>query len=91
MDEISIFGLGLILLYVLYLQYTNKVRTYFTNSVHIEPFKTSKTKKQINSLKKNISLLKANIVDLASVAKHNTLNICRMKKSIEEVDFHGDD
>ena len=46
------------------------------------------TQRMIMQLNEQLNLLRANIVDLAAVAKHNTLNVCKISKSMAEVDFH---
>lgn len=89
MDNRTFYGMLLIILYLLYLKFHNSdtLQNLFQFN-NIEPFKTPSTFKTIMQLNRKLNLLKANIVDLAAVAKHNTLNVCRISKSIAEVDFH---
>ena len=89
MDNRTFYGMLLIILYLLYLKYHNSdILQNLLQFNNIEPFRTSYKFRMIMQLNRKLNLLKANIVDLAAVAKHNTLNVCRMTKSIAEADFH---
>ena len=57
-------------------------------SVSLSDHVDARIDEEINKLNKSVNLLRGNIVDLASVAKHNTLNVCKITKSMAEVDFH---
>lgn len=90
MNNKTFYSILLIIIYILYIKYSNIVK------INIETFLPSKKiyekiiKKEINKLNKSVKNLRSNIIDLASVAEHNTLNICRIEKSIEEASFHAD-
>ena len=88
MDNRTFYGILLIILYLLYLKYhNNDIVQNLLQFNNIETFRTSRTQKEINKLNKSVNLLRGNIVDLAAVAKHNTLNVCKITKSIEEVNL----
>ena len=89
MNNRTFYSILLIILYLLYLKYHNSdTLQNLLQFNNIEPFRTSSTQSEINKLYKSLNLLKANIIDLASVAKHNTLNVCKITKSMAELDFH---
>ena len=89
MDNRTFYGLLLIILYLLYLKYHNSdIVQNLLQFNNIETFRTSRTQRAIFNLNKSVNLLRGNIVDLASVAKHNTLNVCKITKSMAELDFH---
>ena len=88
MDNRTFYGILLIILYLLYLKYHNSdIVQNLLQFNNIEPFRTSSTQSEIYKLYKSLNLLKANIVDLASVAKHNTLNVCKINKSMAEMEL----
>ena len=85
MDSKTFYGFLLIIMGLLYIKYYDTIHEKIWMR---ETFRTSKTQKKLNKINKTLRLLRANIVDLASIAKHNTSNICRISKSIAEVEFH---
>lgn len=89
MDNRTFYGLLLIILYLLYLKYHNSdILQNLLQFNNIETFRTSRIQRDINKLNKSVNLLRSNIIDLASVAKHNTLNVCKITKSMAELEFH---
>ena len=84
---IILYNILLILLYIFYLKYHN-------TSIFKDLFKSKETfkntKDEIAELTNSVKLLRENIIDLASVAKHNTMNVCKINKSIEEVKYHSE-
>ena len=84
MDTRQTYGLLLILLFMLYLT------TPFTFKKDKEPF-VSDTKrinlvaKDIDNIKLDMIRATKDILDLASISKHNILRICKMNKTMTEM------
>jgi hypothetical protein len=84
MDTKQTYGLLLILLFMLYLI---KPFTFKTDK---EPFATDTQRlksiqKDINKINNDMITASKDIVNLASVSKHNILRICKLNKTMTEV------
>ena len=80
----TLYSILLIAIYILYIKYHNS--DCVKNIINIEPFKSSKNK-ELGKINNSLNLLRENIVDLASIAKHNTTNICKIKKNMGKTPF----
>tara|TARA_Y100000310_G_C20535844_1_gene740801 strand:- start:361 stop:591 length:231 start_codon:yes stop_codon:yes gene_type:complete len=71
-----------LLLVLLYLLYINTIENR-------EHFATSSKQTKINNINASVRTLSANIKDLASISKHNTTQICKIRKAMEQAKFSG--
>ena len=90
MENRRIYAILLIILYLLYITFhkNNIVKQLFNIN---ETFEDDRYIKRINSkmdsLSRNMKSLRANIVDLAVVCKHNTTNICKFQKTLTSAEY----
>lgn len=83
MDSRILYGLLLILLFLLYFRYLNYNETFAGKSNKGE---LKKLEEKISNIEKNIDKRAGQLVDLAVIAKHNIYNICKMRKMTAQIE-----
>ena len=90
MENRRIYAILLIILYLLYITFhkNNIVKQLFNiNETFEDDRYIRKLNSRMDSLSHDMKNLRANIVDLAVVSKHNTTNICKFHKTLTSAEY----